>query len=100
MLPLKTVSPDDVLKVVNGLKNSKSTGTDNIDTWVIKLVASDILPALTHIINLSILQSKFPSMWKQAKVVPLLKKGDPLTIGQLPSSLSLARFWKGLCSTN
>ena len=78
-LTLKAVKPDDVLKVIRSLKNSKSTGTDNIDTWVIKLVASDILPALTHIINLSILQSTFPNMWKQAKVVPLLKKGDPLT---------------------
>ena len=46
-LTLKAVKPDDVLKVIRSLKNSKSTGTDNIDTWVIKLVASDILPALT-----------------------------------------------------
>jgi hypothetical protein len=78
-LALKTVNPEEVLKVIKSLKNSKSTGTDNIDTWVIKLVASDILPALTHIINLSIMQSKFPTMWKHAKVVPLLKKGDRLT---------------------
>ena len=46
---------------------------------MIKLVALDILPAVNHIINLSILQSTFPTMWKQAKVVPLLKKGDTLT---------------------
>ena len=75
---LKTVDPEEVLKVLKSLKNSKSTGTDNIDTWVIKLVASDILPALTHIINLSMMQSKFSTMWKHAKVVPLLKKGDTL----------------------
>ena len=76
---LKAVHPEDVLKVIKSLKNSKSTGTDNIDTWVIKLAAPDILPALTHIINLSMLQSTFPSMWKHAQVVPLLKKGDALT---------------------
>ena len=79
ILTFRTVHPAEVLKVINGLKDSKSTGTDNIDTWVIKLAAQDILPALTHIINLSIQQSIFPSMWKHAKVVPLLKKGDPLT---------------------
>ena len=38
----------------------------------------DILPAVTHIVNLSIAQSEFPSIWKLSKVVPLLKKGDPL----------------------
>ena len=61
------------------LKNSKSTGIDDIDTRIIKLVANDILPALTHVINLSISHSEFPSIWKQSKVVPLLKKSDTLS---------------------
>ena len=65
----------NVMKVIRALKNSKS---DNIDTYVIKLVAKDILSPLTHIIKISMLRSKFPSIWKNAKVVPLLKKGDPL----------------------
>ena len=52
---------------------------DYIDTGTIKLVAEEVLPAITHIINLSITQGTFPSIWKQAKVVPLLKKGDPLS---------------------
>ena len=56
----------------------KSSGVDYIDTATVKLVAKEILPAITHIINLSISQSTFPTMWKYAKVVPLLKKGDPL----------------------
>ena len=56
-LSFKSASPDDVLKVINGLKKI-NIGIDNIDTWVIKfkLVAHEILPAVTHIINLSILQ--------------------------------------------
>ena len=73
------VHPDEVMKILQGLKNSKSTGTDYIDTWVVKLVAGDILAALTHVINLSIEQSEFPQLWKHAKVVPLLNKGDFLT---------------------
>ena len=75
----KPVKPDDVLKIISGLKNSKSSGVDYIDTGTIKLVAEEILPAITHIINLSIIQGTFPTIWKQAKVVPLLKKGDPLS---------------------
>ena len=78
-LSFRAVKPDEVKKVIQGLKNSKSTGTDYIDTWVIKMVAADILAALTHIINLSISKSEFPMLWKHAKVVPLLKKGDSLT---------------------
>ena len=77
-LDLNPVTPDEVLKIICGLKNSKSTGNDYINTWVIKLVANDILPAITHVINLSISRAEFPTKWKHAKVVPLLKKGDPL----------------------
>ena len=66
------------MKIIKGLKNSKSSGIDFIDTAIVKLVANEILPALTHIINLSISNSIFPTMWKHSKVVPLLKKGDPL----------------------
>ena len=75
---LCAVTPEEVLKVLKSLKNSKSTGTDNIDTYVIKLVASEIVGPLTYIVNMSIAKSTFPSCWKHAKVVPLLKKGDPL----------------------
>ena len=75
---LKPVSPEEVFKIMLGLKNSKSTGMDYINTWVIKLVAREILPAVTHIVNISIAKQEFPQSWKIAKVVPLLKKGDPL----------------------
>ena len=78
-LLFKAVHPKEVKKIICKLRNSNSTGVDDIDTKTIKLIATDVLPALTHIINLSIAQSEFPSIWKLAKVIPLLKKGDPLT---------------------
>ena len=77
-LTLRSVHPDEVLKVVRELKSSKATGLDHINMEIIKLILPDILPALTHIVNLSITTSVFPTEWKIAKVVPLLKKGDPL----------------------
>ena len=61
----KAVNPDKVLKIIKSLKNSRSTGLDNIDPYFIKLVASDILPALTHVINLSISEGIFPCEWKK-----------------------------------
>ena len=75
---LSAVHPDTVRKIILGLKNSKSSGVDNIDTYIIKLMVEDILPAVTHIVNLSIQQATFPSLYKLAKVIPLLKKEDPL----------------------
>ena len=72
------VHPNEVLQIVTSMKNSKSTGLDNVDTASIKLVINDILPALTHIVNLSLSTLVFPGAWKVAKVIPLLKKGDPL----------------------
>ena len=75
-LDLKYVHPDDISKIIDQLKSSKSCGLDNIDTFVVKLAKHELVPAITHIINLSILQRKFPSQWKCAKVVPLFKKGD------------------------
>ena len=72
------MAPVEIEKIIAELKNTKSTGMDYVNTWVIKLIAKEMLPAITHIVNLSISKQQFPQSWKMAKVVPLLKKGDPL----------------------
>ena len=71
---LGAVHPDMVGQVIDSLKNSNSFGLDFIDTKIIKLIKPEILPALTHVINLSITCKVFPSSWKQAKIIPLFKK--------------------------
>ena len=60
---LEAVSPDTVKQIISGLKNSKSSGIDNLDTYVIKLIVDEILPAVTHIVNLSIQKSVFPTLY-------------------------------------
>ena len=75
---LAPVYPDRVDKIICSLNNSTSFGMDEIDTSTIKLVKNEILPVITHIVNLSISTGRFPSAWKKAKVVPLYKKDDPL----------------------
>ena len=70
---IKRVTVQNVSETIKGLKNSTATGIDFIDTRTVKLAVAEISPALTHIINLSISTSTFPSVWKYAKVVPLLK---------------------------
>ena len=75
---LSCVHPDEVEQVISSLSNSGSFGMDMIDTFTVKLIRADILPALTHIINLSITSRTFPHSWKKAKVIPLHKTGDVL----------------------
>ena len=75
---LSAVHPDEVEKILSSLSNSSSFGLDMIDTFIIKLAKADILPAITHIINLSISTKVFPTLWKKSKIIPLHKKEDPL----------------------
>ena len=75
---LKSVHPDTIEEIIKTLKKSKSSGLDYIDTYIIKLAKNEILPALTHIANLSIEQCVFPEKFKNSKVIPLHKKEDLL----------------------
>ena len=75
---LSAVHPDSVDKIISDLSNSSSFGLDLIDTKVVKLIRPVIVPALTHIVNLSISLRQFPSYWKNAKIIPLHKKDDQL----------------------
>ena len=70
---LSSVSPDEVDKIIKDLKNSKASGVDNLDTYILKLTRKHIVSSVCHILNLSIQNKKFPTKWKIAKVVPLYK---------------------------
>ena len=70
------VHPDTIIDIISKMKNTKTVGTDNIDSFIIKLAKEELAPAITHIVNLSISSRKFPRRWKTAKVVPLHKKED------------------------
>ena len=72
----KPVTVQHIEKIVSGLRNSKATGVDYIDVASLKLVSQEIAPCLAHITNISIFSNTFPSSYKYAKVVPLLKSPD------------------------
>ena len=77
-LQLQFVTQEKVLKILKKIKSNKSTGIDGLDGYSVKLAAEHIAPVLHHIITLSIMQCKFPSSWKLAKVLPLHKKQNKL----------------------
>ena len=74
----KCVHPDEIDKIIDNLKNSKFCGSDNIDTYIIKLAKEELVPVITHVINLSITQPLFPSIWKTSKTIPLHKKAEKM----------------------
>ena len=74
-IPLLT--ENDTFKYIKQLKNKKSSGTDNISTYFLKLALPFINTPLTHIYNTCIVQGVFPNLLKQAKVIPLPKCKNP-----------------------
>ena len=72
----KTVTEDIVLKTINGLKQKKSAGADDLTQQQLKHGAENLAGPLTKIINKSLTGGIFPKIWKQAIVTPILKKGN------------------------
>ena len=77
-LDLKHVPVSYVRKLISSLKNSRSTAIDELDNYSVKVAGPVITKPLHHIITLSLLQEKFPTSWKIAKVLPLHKKESTL----------------------
>ena len=50
---------------------------DEIHTSTLKLIIEEIVPSLTHIVNLSLEAATFPDKWKVSKIIPLHKRDDP-----------------------
>ena len=73
---LRTVSSEEVRRILTSLPMNKSPGPDKIGARVLKDCLPVILGPLTDIINCSILTSTFPDNWKEAEVIPIPKDGD------------------------
>ena len=78
LFKFEPVHPKEVSEIIDNIKATKSCGLDEIDSSIIKLAKVELLAPITHLINLSILNQKFPYQWKVAKVIPLHKKDEVL----------------------
>ena len=76
-MKIKPVTADAVKKLMKKMANKKSKGKDGIPQDCLLLGQEAVATPLTEVINSSIKQGTFPEQWKEAIVVPLLKKGDP-----------------------
>jgi hypothetical protein len=71
-----TVTSEEVCRVIASLPLNKSPGPDKINSRILKDCLPVILGPLTHIINCSITSRTFPTAWKEAEVIPIVKDGD------------------------
>ena len=70
---LQPVSSEEVLKLIHSLPN-KSSLLDSLPTTLLKKYALILSPILSKLANLSFSTGTFPSIFKKAQVLPLLKK--------------------------
>ena len=72
--PLHITTPGTE-KLLKNINTSKANGPDNISNIILKACATQIAPALSTIFQSSIDTGKLPSVWLNANVAPLFKKG-------------------------
>jgi len=67
------VTEDEVRRLISAMP-AKSSPLDVLPTSVLKSCADVFTPIITRLANMSLQEGKFPSSYKRAQVLPLLKK--------------------------
>ena len=78
---LTPVSRGFILKQLRSLDPNKAVGLDGISSRFLRDGADVISQPVCHLVNMSILTETVPSGFKNAKVIPLFKKGSKLEPG-------------------
>ena len=73
---LSNIDREKTLKIIKSMKNKKSSGYDGITNKVVKLIGDIIADPISRLLNECIANGYFPDKLKEAKVIPLYKKGD------------------------
>ena len=72
---LQAVECKEIEDIITKMPSNKAPGSDNIPIRVIKDCFPSVCPAITSIINSSLISTVFPTIWKIAEVTPILKQG-------------------------
>ena len=73
---LSRVNGVEVFRIIKDINVSKSSGLDNISSFIIKEAFTALIPEVTFMFNLSISTANFPYAWKEALVIPIPKTGN------------------------
>ena len=75
MLGQLIVTPEVVASKTKNMKENKSTGVDGLSPKVLKETVEQMSKQLEHVFNMSLQEGIVPLEWKEANIIPLLKKG-------------------------
>lgn len=70
----------EIENLINGLKQNKSPGVDDIKSEALKKIVVHIKEPLTHLFNLCLEKGVWPMSFKETLVVPIFKNGDETAI--------------------
>ena len=87
-------APYEMSDIIDVLKTGKSLGPNSIPIKLLKILSPHISSPLSQIINESFLSGIFPAKMQHAKVIPLFKKGCPLTVSNYRPISLLSVFSK------
>ena len=83
------ITTKEVKKRIDKLKTQSSPGLDGITPRLLKETKDEIAPLLARIFRESLRTGVVPRDWKEAKVVPIFKKGSKTSAGNYrPVSLT------------
>jgi hypothetical protein len=73
LTPNVLVSPTEERNTIRTLRLKKAAGPDQINNRLLKKIPRMAIVYLTHIMNACFKYSYFPTTWKQANDIPILK---------------------------
>ena len=97
MVPLTLFSPQNTEHLINNNENSPATEPDFISNFHLKHLGPHVLYALTKISNYTYTHCLIPNIWKQGKIITILKPNKeniipssyrPMTLLCTPSKIT------------
>ena len=87
-MPMLVITDEDIRKTICEIDVHKSSAIENISSRILKDAFEVIVPQLTFLFNMSLRTGTFPTVWKNANIIPLQKNGDKTDVNNLrPISL-------------
>ena len=75
-VPAFNISACGVERLLSKIRPHSASGPDNIPAYLLKMGAKELAPPLALLFQASLNQGKIPTVWKNANVSPIFKKGD------------------------
>lgn len=94
VIQLDNITYDEIILGGKKLKNKLTSGTDNIPSFLVKDCIGCLAYPLEIIFNKAVKAEKFPSRWKEAKIIPIHKAGTKSEITNYRPITILSNFAK------